>query len=268
MNLASFIQNLVTGSAVVLGLTYIVGGLIVNLNLARRGLVEYQILKVKYLVVGIIFLLQVVGVFVFACLPSFLLALINVNSIYFFEAINIVSMFASISLLLVWSKYSALPKSFLTSWRFWFIASAIGYMFPALQVFRLYFSPDYYTYTSSTHIVLRVVINGQAILTAILTFIAQIFHYSAFYYGAPSEIFGSLDPIGIGIPSRVRIACLAEHASLLKNLGVPMSKKSVTSDLFLIDETDTSYIIALNLMPHANTLKIDKSLVKAMLYIR
>jgi len=37
MNIGEIIQNVATGSAVVLGITYIVGGLIVNLNLARRG---------------------------------------------------------------------------------------------------------------------------------------------------------------------------------------------------------------------------------------
>jgi len=54
--LIQLFQNIATVSALVVGITYIIGGLIVNLNLTRRGLVEYQILKVKYLVVGIIFL--------------------------------------------------------------------------------------------------------------------------------------------------------------------------------------------------------------------
>jgi hypothetical protein len=48
MDIGNSIQNIVAASAVMLGFTYIVGGLIVNLNLARRGVVEYQILKVKY----------------------------------------------------------------------------------------------------------------------------------------------------------------------------------------------------------------------------
>ena len=51
MNIGEIIQNIATGGAALLGLIYIIGGLIVNLNLTRRGIVEYQILKVKYLAV-------------------------------------------------------------------------------------------------------------------------------------------------------------------------------------------------------------------------
>ena len=64
MNIGEIIQNLATGGAVVLGIIYIIGGLIVNLNLTRRGIVEYQILKVKYLAVGMIFMFQFFGVIV------------------------------------------------------------------------------------------------------------------------------------------------------------------------------------------------------------
>lgn len=263
MNIAEMIQNIATSSAIVLSVMYIVGGLIVNLNLARRGLVEYQILKVKYLVVGIIFLLQVIGVFVFACLPALLLSLIDTNNLYFYEILNIVSMLASISLLLAWARLTASSKSYFTSWSYWFIASSIGYLFPALQVFREILFP--------LHHVLRMVINGQAVLTAILTFLAQIYHFSAFYYGVPSKFVGSLDPIGIGIPSRIKIACTSENSALLKNLGVSVNKQNVTGELFLIDETDNNYIVAFELLPaeksHLGTLKIDKSIVKAILFL-
>lgn len=263
MNLINMIQNIATSSAVALGLTYIIGGLIVNLNLARRGLVEYQILKVKYLVVGVIFLLQSVGVFVFASLPAFLLAVVDIDNIYLFEIINILSMLAGISLLVAWARLSTSSKSFFKDWVYWFIASTVGYIFPALLVFRQLLAP--------VDNIIRTVIIGQAILTAILTFLAQIYHYSAFYYGAPSKMVGTLDPIGVGIPSRIQIACTAESSVLLKNLGVPVNKKNVTDELFLIDETDSNYIIAFDMIPdehnQTGTLKIDKSLVKAILFI-
>jgi hypothetical protein len=262
MNIGNIIQNIATASAVVLGITYIIGGLIVNLNLARRGLVEYQILKVKYLVVGIIFLMQSIGIFVFASLPAFLLSLIDTNNIYVFEVINIISMLAGISLLLAWARLSVSSKSYFKSWGFWFLAASIGYIFPAMQLLRELLFPF--------HNVIRIVLDGQAILTVVLTFLAQIYHYSAFYYGVPSKLVGTLDPIGTGIPSRIQIACSAENATLLKNLGVPMNRKNVTDELFLIDETDNNYIVAFDLIPnehnHAGTLKIDKSLVKAILF--
>jgi hypothetical protein len=179
VNLIDIIQNIATISAVVLGLTYIIGGLIVNLNLARRGLVEYQILKVKYLAVGVIFLLQSIGVFLFACLPAFLIAVALVSNVYIYELINILSMLAGISLLIAWARLSTYSQSYYKTWSFWFIASTIGYIFPALMIFRKLLIPE--------DNIIRTIVIGQSILTAILIFLAQIYHYSAFYYGMPSK---------------------------------------------------------------------------------
>lgn len=262
MDLIEFIQNLATASAVVLGITYIIGGLIVNLNLARRGLVEYQILKVKYLVVGIIFLLQTAGVFVFASLPALLIATRNINDIYILEIINIVSMLSGIGLLYAWARLTTSSNSFFRSWWFWFFASALGYLFPAMQVIRVYLFP--------VDNVIRQVVNGQAAMTAVLTFLAQVYHYSAFYYGT-AGMMGARDPIGMGIPSRIRLSCTPENAALLRNLGAPMTERNVSETVYLLDETDSSYIVALS--PHADapgvvgTLKVDKSLVKAILFL-
>jgi len=111
MNLGEIIQYIATGSAVVLGLTYIVGGLIVNLSLARRGVVEFEILKTKYLVVGIVFLLHVVGVFTFAALPAFALLLPSLASELLTQAINLISMLAAGSLLVIWARYPSNTKS-------------------------------------------------------------------------------------------------------------------------------------------------------------
>ena len=58
--MVSILQTILSGSALVLGFMYLVGGLIVNLNLARRGIIEYQILKVNYLVVGLISLVSLI----------------------------------------------------------------------------------------------------------------------------------------------------------------------------------------------------------------
>ena len=79
MNIGEIIQNVATGGALALGFIYIVGGLIVNLNLTRRGIVEYQVLKVKYLAVGIIFMFQFLGVVLFTLIPVALIFLFSYN---------------------------------------------------------------------------------------------------------------------------------------------------------------------------------------------
>lgn len=254
-----FIQNIATGSALFVGVTYIIGGLIVNLNLARRGLVEYQILKVKYLVVGIIFLLQSVGVFTFAAIPAFALAITRINSIYILEIINIASMLFSITLLLTWARLSIDSKSKLITWNYWFLASSVGAIFPVMVLFRHIFFPltDF----------VRIVILSQAVLTAVLTVMAQIYHYSAFYYGRKHGL-GALDPIGVGIPTRVQIAFDEKEIRILENMGLSVQKNNITDDIHLIDETDQYYIIGFRQKDevHEKTLKVIKSSVKAILY--
>lgn len=257
--LMQFIQNIATGGAIFVSITYIIGGLIVNLNLARRGLVEYQILKVKYLVVGIIFLLQAIGVFTFAAIPGLALTLAQFESIYVLEVINIISMLASLSLLLAWARLRAGASSIFTGWTYWFLASSIGAIFPVMILLRQLIFP-------LNHVV-RYIILGQAVLTAVLTGMAQLYHYSAFYYGR-KHIAGALDPIGVGIPTRVRMAFDETEIRILKNLGMVVKENNITGDLFLIDETDRYYIISYY---HSNddterTVKIEKDSVKAILY--
>jgi hypothetical protein len=259
LNIGEIIQYVATGSAVVLGLTYIVGGLIVNLNLARRGVVEFEILKTKYLVVGIVFLLHVVGVSTFAALPAFALILPSWESEILLQVINLVSMLAAGSLLVIWARYPSNTKSFLGTWWYWFIASMLGAIFPMLIILRQILAPR--------PDVIWVIIVAQAVLTAALTFLAQAYHYSAFYYGRNLG-FGGLDPIGVGIPSRVQLACDEKAGAALKELGISTSPNGITENLYLIDETDKHYIVGFRREAERGeqTLKIEKGLVKVILY--
>lgn len=255
------LQVLITSSAIFLGFTYVIGGLIVNLNLSRRGVVEFQILKVKYLVVGLVFLLHSVGVFAFAALPAFGLLYFS-NSIILMQFINLFSMLSAISLIIIWARVASSSQSFFTTWAYWFIASAIGASFPMLVFIRQLLAP-------SSEIT-WIIISAQAALTAALTFLAQIYHYSAFYYGKPSSL-GALDPIGVGIPSQVRFACKPEISSLLENLGLEIGDDHISQDLFLIDETDKHYIFGFERLPgqdgNDRTIKINKEIIQALLFI-
>ena len=238
-----------------------IGGLIVNLNLTRRGVVEFQILKVKYLVVGLVFLLHSIGVFAFATLPAFGLLYFS-NHIILMQFINLFSMLSAISLILIWARMASGSRSLLTTWTYWFIASAIGASFPMLVFIRLLLAPD----IGITWIILA----AQAALTAALTFLAQIYHYSAFYYGKPSSL-GALDPIGVGIPSRVRFACKPEISSLLKNLGLEIGEDHISQELFLIDETDKHYIFGFERLPDQDgndrTIKVNKEIIQAIMFV-
>ncbi|HLO31618.1 MAG TPA: hypothetical protein VK249_20870 [Anaerolineales bacterium] len=107
-----------------------------------------------------------------------------------------------------------------------------------------------------------------AILSGTLTILAQIYHYSSFYYGRPVGT-GALDPIGMGIPTRVNLACDEKVSADLIELGLPL-QKNILRDVYLVDETDEHYIISQEQVPGGagdnQTHKISKSLVKVILH--
>lgn len=263
MNIGEIIQNIATGGAVLLGITYVVGGLIVNLNLTRRGVVEYQILKVKFLVVGIIFLLHFSAVMIFAFVPVVMLAALAIDpavNVLFIRTLSLPSILGALGLLYIWSRYPPDTRASVGRWPFWFLLSSLATVFPLYVLFHQGFVPS-----RSLDWVTNTVL---AAISGLLTLMAAIYHYSAFYYGRPAG-FGARDPIGMGIPTRVDIVCDPSVSADLVQLGLPL-QKNILRDLYLIDETNDQYILSQERVPggdgNNHTYKINKSLVKAILH--
>ena len=263
MNIAELIQNLATGGAVVLGVVYILGGLIVNLNLARRGVVEYQVLKVKYLAVGIIFMFHFLGVVIFTFIPVVLLVVSagNASAIQTISQIlSFPSILAALGLLYVWSRYPSNTQSFVGKWWFWFALSVLATLYPLFVILHQAFLPIFnLEWTFNTVL---------SVLAGVLTIMAQLYHYSSFYYGRPPAA-GVLDPIGMGIPIRVNVICDETISADLMALGLPV-EKNIIHNVYLIDETTEHYMISQEQVPGGigsnQTYKINKSLVKAILH--
>ena len=259
MNIGVIIQNLATGGAALLGITYVVGGLIVNLNLARRGLVEYQILRVKYLAVGFIFLFHFMGVLLFTGVPAFLLLPAS-NNLLLAQGLNLLSVLAALVLFHVWSHYPPNTRAFVSRWTFWFALAVVTMLFPILVLLhQMLFAARTLDWIINS--ILAVTTGGLAVM-------AQLYHYSSFYYGRPSGL-GALDPVGVGIPSRVHLLCDEKISGSLKQLGLPV-EKNIIQNVYLIDETDHHYILGLEQVPGADgnneTYKIEKGLVKVILH--
>lgn len=259
MTLGELIQNIAAGSAVFLGITYVIGGLIVNLNLSRRGVVEYQVLKVKYLAVGMIFLVHFIGVVVITSVPAFLIFL-YVRDFFLIQLTSIISVLGSLVLLYVWSRYPPNTKSRKGTWWFWAGQSVLAILYPMLILFYLIFTPRTDLEWVS-NLILAVLAGGLAV-------IAQIYHYSSFYYGRPAGT-GTIDPIGLGIPTRVHLLCDEKFVPALAQLGLTL-EKNIIRNVYLIDETDVHYIVSREQVPGGDgtseTYKIDKSLVKVILH--
>jgi hypothetical protein len=263
MTIGEIIQNVATGAAVLLGITYVIGGLIVNLNLTRRGVVEYQILKVKYLAVGIIFILHFLGVVLFALIPVVLIATFagNASAIQTVsQIISIPSILAALTLLYVWTRLPPNTNSLVGKWWFWFTFSVVATIFPLFVLLHQAIVPLYN---------LQWVFNTvMGILVGALTIMAQIYHYSAFYYGKPAGL-GISDPIGMGIPTLVDLVCEEKLSPDLKELGLPVLK-NIIHDVYLIDETNEHYLVSQERVPggtgNNQTYKINKGLVKVILH--
>lgn len=263
MTIGDLIQTVATGGAVILGLVYILGGLIVNLNLARRGVVEYQILKVKYLAVGIIFMFHFLGVVIFTFIPVVFLVVVagNAQTIQAISQIlSFPSILAALALLYVWSRYPSNTASFVGRWWFWFVLSVIATLYPLFVILHQALIPNFNLEWSFNTVL--------SILTAILTLMAQLYHYSSFYYGKPPAL-GVLDPIGMGIPIRVNVICDETISDDLTALGLPI-ERNILRDVYLIDETTEHYMISREQVPggagNNETYKINKNLIKAIMH--
>jgi len=263
MNIGDIIQNVATSSAVGLGFIYIIGGLIVNLNLTRRGIVEYQVLKVKYLVVGMIFMFQFFGVVIFTMIPAVLFFSFSYNTTavqIINQITSILSILAALALLIVWSRYPPNTRSLVGKWWFWFVLSVLAMLYPLFVLLHQALAPN----TSFEWISNSIL----AVLVGALTILAQIYHYSSFYYGRPSST-GALDPIGMGIPTRVNILCDTSLSPALKEMGLSV-QKNIIRDVYLIDETSDQYIISQEQVPggagNNKSYKINKNLVKVILH--
>lgn len=261
MSVAEILQNVATGSVVFIGITYILGGLIVNLNLARRGLVEYQVLKVKYLAVGIIFLLQFTGVLMVSSILAFLL-LPQSHDILIVQGLNLISVLASLGLLHVWTLHRSNTLSFLRLWRSRFMLSVAAMVFPVLvflhQLLRVDSSLDW------------IANSVLAVAAAALALMAHIYHYAAFYYGQPAAGFYSADPVGMGVPTAVNLLIDEKISKALSEMGLRV-QNNIVQDVYLIDETSQHYILSEEQVPGSDgknkTYKIDKSLVNVILHM-
>ncbi len=253
--MVDLIQILLSSSALILGVIYIIGGLIVNLSLARRGITEYQILKVKYLVVGMVFILNSIGSFVLAAIPAFFLVPLVSNTVVL-QGLAIVSIVSGSSLLAIWAKFRR-RSSLLCGWGFWFIASVLGAVFPMTVLMKQILLRTFDVFS-----VLMVI---EGLMAMVLVLIGQIYHYSAFYYGHESKLVGSTDPIGMGILTPVRLACDQKDMESLEHLGLPIVQPGVIGNLFLIDETDKEYIVSPE-REGGKVFKIPKETIRAIMY--
>jgi len=250
------VQSIIGAVGFFVGVIYIVGGLIVNLHLSQFGITEYQILRIKYLVVGLTYLTNFGALLLLAALPALVL---TIAAPLIQQAALVLSLLASVALLWLWGRSSAKSRqAVFRSWISWLVVGTLSSIFPLMASLRVVFRGQVDVESG--------VLLIQAILAGTLAFIGQTYFFARFLYGRPTSTFGSVDPIGMGIPVNVQLAGDAANISLLKKMGVPSLQPELTDTVLLLDETDTHYILGTSSGTSIQALKVDKNIVKAILY--
>jgi hypothetical protein len=260
------IQLVTSVAALILGIAYIIGGLIVNIHLSAYGVTEYQILRIKYLVVGLVYLVNCIILIVAAGLISIVLMSVSVvggiavgESIQvYFNVIFSISFFSSLALLFIWIFDKTIVRRkwlFLKSWWTYIILTIIALIFPLSLI--------------SIQLGVVSLINPlfpvMLILIICIGTLGQLYFYSRNLYGNPT--LEGFDPIGMGIPVRVQLAGEESAITLLNEMGITRASANITNNVSLLDETDSHYIVSTKLTTGTKIYKVDKTMIKGLVYL-
>lgn len=247
------IQSLAGIAGLLLGGTYVVGGLIVNLHLSRYAVTEYQIVRAKYLAVGLVFLINSVFSLTLAALPAILLSGLPV---FAHQVAFAVTLLAFVWVLRLWN-WPERAGRLVTRWpwRMWVILNLLMGIFPLLAIFRL----------SVTRIVTPadMIFAVESGIGAVLLLTGQVYYYAQHLYGHTDQS----DPIGSGILVAIQLSGQKDDIKHLGLLGVPILQPTLTAPVALIDETADHYLIGIEHAGAIRAIKIRKDIVQAILYL-
>lgn len=259
MNIKQLVDILVSAIGSIVAVTYLVGGLIVNIHLSRYSITQYQIVKVKYLVVGLTYITNLMAILLLAAVPSVLLIRSTPPVRYITLAS---SLLASILLLWLWGN-SSTSKPFVSSWSFWVIIGSLASLSPLATFTKLGL-----TIGMGGSVAYDLALDvGLACLAGILSFVSQTYYYARHLYGKQHVLFGSTDVIGMGIPVQVQLTGEANGIARLANVGVPMLDSETTAQVTLLDETAHHYIVGTSTTGNKLVaVEVTKDIVQAMRY--
>lgn len=256
------IQTITSAAALLIGTAYVFGGLIVNIYLSQYGVTEYQILRIKYLVVGLVFLFSLLVMLITATV-LLLGAIVLINTKIIYEQLGLTlafSLVASIGLFILWVFARRLEKQTRSLHLAQYLAlllPIISFLFPVAIIIRRALVFDNEIYSNA--------LLGLAVLLTGFGLFGFLYSYSYFIYGNPE--FSRFDMIGVGTPGDVQLAGPNDSLSLLAQMGIPLAQPTLTDKLALIDETDSHYIVGIGPQSQMRVFKIDKELIKGIVYL-
>jgi hypothetical protein len=259
------VQLVTSVAALILGLAYVIGGLIVNIHLSAYGVTEYQILRIKYLVVGLVYLVNFIILFIAAGMICIVLMSINIvggmagDRVYgYFYILFTVSFISALALLFIWIFDKAITR------RKWFILKS-WWVYVTLSILALLFPLSLVAIQVGLVSAINPLFPVMLVLIAFIGTLGQLYFYSRNLYGNPN--LEGFDPIGMGIPVKVQLAGEENTIVLLSQMGITSVSPNMTSDVLLLDETDSHYIVGTNLSAGTKIYKVDKAIIKGLVYL-
>jgi hypothetical protein len=265
------IQKILATIALCIGGIYLLGGIIVNLYLARYGFSEYQLVRSKYLAAGLVYIFNTIVVIGLTVVLNVIFPLSS------FWGLQLRSLTSFISLMLLAilyynQKFHLRTKNFLSRYltkrglstgaAIWWLASLGISIYPV----SVALSYDWLkrNVPETYHFKLQIVL---AILYGVAGFSLMTLYYGLEMYANTLSIGPNTSRfIGTGIKQRVRFVGKPEDIELIKQLGIPTENPQSTAEVFLIDETDNYYLVVLHVGQKEKAAKINRDLVKGIAY--
>ena len=263
------IQEVIGMLAGIVGLLYITGGVIVNLHLSRFGVSEYQILKAKYLAVGLSFLISVLLFVSIVCMVSaFVLPVVSLLNLQVRLTISTLFLFW-----FTWLYYSQRFRQFLK--RLWSrvlkcIEQKAAFHFWVLAVLGISLYPVSFVISdnwTTLNIQRFGLYSAIAVLYGVVGFALLTLYFGVELYANPIPAGPqAADLIGTGKLQRIRLVGKPEDFELIQKLGVKLDSPQLTSEVGLLDETKDHYLIVVENKRGERAVKIDRGLVKGISY--
>lgn len=249
------LQTVVSILGIAAVLMYLIGGLIVFLYLAKYGVVEYQILQTKFLVIGVYYFVIIIASVLLSFIPAILLIYTS-NSVYNF--LFLLSISISIIFMILRFQIDETRNGFIALLILVLLGS-ISFIFPIIAIIK--------ASLNNTSIFDSNILIFQASIIFLLSFISQAYYYANCIYGKKRLFFSRNEAFGIGTPIRIKIASDKETITLLSNIGIPVNQEYITEEIVLLDESDRHYIIGIPTKNSYKAVKVSKEAVKSVIYI-
>ncbi len=212
-----------------LSISYILGLLIVNLDLSSYGITRLDMLRLKYLVVGIIYSITIAVHAAISIPIAFLLS--NLSS-WYFDSITIFTYLGLVISYFIFVnkpiKIKIRPYIFITIW----LLISVATIAVPMRIFAFPISADQ-IYEKNI---------GYGII--VMYSIVHTFFYGFYIHG--KRTFEGKRPIfpGISAPGSVEILFIPNKLEFLEDLGIPLVSTNKTQTVLLIDQTQDEIIIS------------------------